>query len=454
MLTVFRRVLRSTYAVRLLSSSASAGWETPRDPAALLIFHRHGDRSPLRGHTPDEELARPAEPAARCNASTGTTEGEGATAASDGVATAAKTAEEFWRRQLVPGEDVERLDDLYPVRRSPGEAVPPDEESAPFGCLTSVGLQQLRDRGDRFRREYLGDGIIDSSRVRVFSTNYRRTQLSAQGFLDGFLGGKGGVSVVVRPRAEDFLNQWESRGHEMYERMMVLESGAAFRETEENVGGPLKRQLNALDPELFPLPQGGRFRWMMAADYFMSARARGLVVAPELDALGTSTIRHLVWRFGRFYRDEEMMRIMVGPLLSHMLECAADSEMTQSGSGYSAVPRSGSGVRSLSRVVSSSCHDVTVLALLYAMEAHLIENEDYWPPYGCTIAFAISSCREGPVGQEPPEAPDEKGGGTVLEISVDGEPLRSRLFRNHQGKPGAVPLEEFRSAVQNLLPSS
>lgn len=54
-------------------------------------------------------------------------------------------------------------------------------------------------------------------RVEVFSTNYRRTQLSAQGFLDGFLRGAAGVPVVVRPRAEDFLNQWESRGHEMYE---------------------------------------------------------------------------------------------------------------------------------------------------------------------------------------------------------------------------------------------
>lgn len=54
------------------------------------------------------------------------------------------------------------------------------------------------------------------------------------------------------------------------------------------------------------------FSWMMAADFFMSARARGLRVAPKLDALGTPTIRHLVWRFGRFYRDEEMMRTMVG----------------------------------------------------------------------------------------------------------------------------------------------
>jgi len=52
--------------------------------------------------------------------------------------------------------------------------------------------------------------------VEVFSTNYRRTMLSAQGFLDGFLAGRGGVPVVVPPRAENFLNQWESRGHEMY----------------------------------------------------------------------------------------------------------------------------------------------------------------------------------------------------------------------------------------------
>lgn len=51
---------------------------------------------------------------------------------------------------------------------------------------------------------------------------------------------------------------------------------------------------------------------MMAADYFMSARARGLSIPPELDSLGAATIRHLTWRFGRFYRDERMMRIMVG----------------------------------------------------------------------------------------------------------------------------------------------
>lgn len=53
-------------------------------------------------------------------------------------------------------------------------------------------------------------------------------------------------------------------------------------------------------------------RWMMAADYFMSARARGLRIPPGLDALGTATIRHLTWRFGRFYRDRTMIKTMAG----------------------------------------------------------------------------------------------------------------------------------------------
>lgn len=83
------------------------------------------------------------------------------------------------------------------------------------------------------------------------------------------------------------------------------------------------------------------------------------------------------------------------------------------------------------------------------------EDQDYWPPYGCTIAFAVSNFREGPVGRKPPERHEgkEDGGGIMLEISVDGEPLRSSLFRYHEGGPGAVSLSDFRAAVKNLLPS-
>lgn len=42
--------------------------------------------------------------------------------------------------------------------------------------------------------------------------------------------------------------------------MMTVEDETSFREREETVGGPLKSRLHALNPALFPLPAGGRFR--------------------------------------------------------------------------------------------------------------------------------------------------------------------------------------------------
>ncbi len=51
----------------------------------------------------------------------------------------------------------------------------------------------------------------------------------------------------------------------MHQRMTAIESGSDFMETEEGVGGPLKRKLHALDPALFPLPEEGRFRLVSEA---------------------------------------------------------------------------------------------------------------------------------------------------------------------------------------------
>lgn len=73
------------------------------------------------------------------------------------------------------------------------------------------------------------------------------------------------------------------------------------------------------------------------------------------------------------------------------------------------------------------------------------EDEDYWPPYGSTIAFTVSKSREA-------EAGDTER--LVMDISIDGEPLRSRLFRGKgdDDGAGAVSLSDFRTAVRNLLP--
>lgn len=112
---------------------------------SLLVFHRHGDRSPLKGHSPDDALA--ARSTAKSSSSNNNTSrnsgGNGdakATAASDKggkagageegldgtISNAATTGEEFWRQRLVSEEEIRRLDSMYPVLLVPGEAEPID----------------------------------------------------------------------------------------------------------------------------------------------------------------------------------------------------------------------------------------------------------------------------------------------------------------------------------------
>jgi hypothetical protein len=49
----------------------------------------------------------------------------------------------------------------------------------------------------------------------VYSTGYKRTQLSAQALLDGLRAGTGGTAVRVRSSSQEFLNNFETRNQEM-----------------------------------------------------------------------------------------------------------------------------------------------------------------------------------------------------------------------------------------------
>ncbi len=68
----------------------------------------------------------------------------------------------------------------------------------PFGYLTYRGMDQMRDVGQKFRRRYERFGFkidngqqhsfLDHWDVKAYSTNYLRTVMSVQCFLDGLLG--------------------------------------------------------------------------------------------------------------------------------------------------------------------------------------------------------------------------------------------------------------------------
>ena len=68
----------------------------------------------------------------------------------------------------------------------------------PFGYLTYRGMDQMRDVGQKFRRRYERFGFkidngqphsfLDHWDVKAYSTNYLRTVMSVQCFLDGLIG--------------------------------------------------------------------------------------------------------------------------------------------------------------------------------------------------------------------------------------------------------------------------
>ena len=140
----------------------------------VWIFFRHGDRSPSRPLVPEHHQQEEAE---------------------------------WWRHRL-PKPDV------WTTFHSFSQPFPPDihdisatshfldSKRAPFGFLTHTGIQQTRENGLRLFSRYNNHGyhkqtcqdykcaqdFLDVWNVQAYSTNYIRTVMSVQSFLDGLLG--------------------------------------------------------------------------------------------------------------------------------------------------------------------------------------------------------------------------------------------------------------------------
>jgi hypothetical protein len=164
------------------NSRAAAAPDYTRDDGlveGVWIFSRHGDRTPSRTLVPAHHRAK-----------------EGA----------------YWVSQL-PSPDsaaaYEAYAHLFPLQvpqNAAGEQLNGgrflDARRNPFGLLTQAGLVQCKDSGRAFFKRYNHHGrhlpgqsawehahdFLRAFDVRVYSTNYLRTVLTAQSFLDGLLG--------------------------------------------------------------------------------------------------------------------------------------------------------------------------------------------------------------------------------------------------------------------------
>ena len=132
-----------------------------------------------------------------------------------------------------------------------------DVSRNPFGFLTLSGLEQLRDTGHRFFNRYNHHGyhlpdqdnfsyegaqdFLDAWDVSVYSTNYLRTIMSVQSFLDGLLGTK----CYEHSQAD----QQRTMNHEVIQEERVPDHSWASKENRPALSPATSAALQTMDED-------------------------------------------------------------------------------------------------------------------------------------------------------------------------------------------------------------
>jgi hypothetical protein len=362
-----------------------------------------------------------------------------------------------------------------------------DTHRNPFGFLTRKGITQLRDNGNRFFYRYNTNLHIKHSmldpvstpgihhaqfvrrakptapfaegshewlprskeflltwNVKVYSTNYLRTVMSAQSFLDGLLGTSCFPQAAVSPipHGDDSLSAWQSRGisfppglspRKVKEERVPDHSWSRFEETMgtdgevvvpvtvrdqhcdtlnpfdrvprlvdslvgevmrspkfikyDGIAASLAARLSNILPGLirphrtdFSARSPSGINWVEAADHFTCRDAHQLPFAAFSDfehdsrveqtlaAMKYPTLRHLAWRFRQWYHNARLLATIAAPPLREVVQQMLDTVTRDLDlhlkleSGADDVPAAKDRRQPF---VLYSCHDVTILGLLY-----------------------------------------------------------------------------------------
>eukprot|EP00571_Detonula_confervacea_P000486 CAMPEP_0172314698 /NCGR_PEP_ID=MMETSP1058-20130122/23173_1 /TAXON_ID=83371 /ORGANISM="Detonula confervacea, Strain CCMP 353" /LENGTH=618 /DNA_ID=CAMNT_0013028635 /DNA_START=74 /DNA_END=1930 /DNA_ORIENTATION=+ len=455
----------------------------------VFLFHRHGDRAPNRYLGDPDYL---------------------------------QNESEHWYGRIPGGDAHDKLSRYFPpeIHKSQNGGNYLDVNREPFGFLTYRGMDQMREVGSKFRQRYEKFGFVSNENtaspsarvkhgngqysfldhwdVQAYSTNYLRTVMSVQCFLDGLIGKRpsdhdiitkksvtnnsqnqiyagGGlkryykdmgkherlahlhgsmwttaedmnrngdgsssaeddcqIKVQVRDKEIDTLNAFDRHPQMMNGLVKDVVATEQFQRIDGNAK-PLADELSTYLPGLRGAPQafGGTpsgVNWVHANDHFVCRRSHSIPLAADfsdhdeissenedaeaaLASMAIPVYSHLAWRFREWYRCPKLLSAVARPpfkeMMKNMVEAAND-------------------LRPNDRrpFVLYSCHDVTLLALLYAIGADfLVSGEDcggvdmqeegdgdqtysgmtagsvrkgtqqtgfrWWPAYSSTIAFEL-----------------------------------------------------------------
>uniref|UniRef100_A0A7S2H6D3 Uncharacterized protein n=1 Tax=Helicotheca tamesis TaxID=374047 RepID=A0A7S2H6D3_9STRA len=430
----------------------------------VWLFHRHGDRTTNRPLCADHMI---------------------------------ELESEFWRSKIPSEETYDHFNERFPpnLHESHARHGYLDAKREPYGRLTCKGIEQMRTTGRRFGLRYeqyghharrkkdqtvllrgknngrviAGDGdFLDYWDVQACSTNYLRTIASAQSFLDGVFGSTSvlrpgmtttpkqndllsyapvqQVPINVRDRSNDTLNAFDREPALMRNLVSDVMSSPNFCERDARAAPLAARLANFLpglnihkkkkeqQPKLFgEKPPPSNINWIHATDHFVCRASHGLPytaysafendesVESTMAAMASPTLAHLAWRFRQWYLNEELLSAVAAPPLREIEGQICSAPFL--------------GVEERRPFVVYSCHDVTLLSLLYGIGADFlikkkkrvngfdamngIEEEEWgswrwWPAYASTLAFELVRV-------------DERGTGLdshVIRIFLNGKPLK------------------------------
>jgi hypothetical protein len=294
--------------------------------------------------------------------------------------------------------------------------------------------------------------------LRVYSTNYVRTIMSVQSFLDGLLGmdiyknlqaassseedcehgmripNHGSLPpptddallrVQVRGRDQDTLNAFDRNPDLMADLVSEVISSPEFQKRDGDAAPLAARLANILPglarrkakPSVYNAAPSG-INWIEATDHFVCRTAHDVTfsrfsdfehddrVEQTLTALAHQTTAHLAWRFRQWYKSPRLLAAIAAPPLREIAQqLLATKSMAESDRRPFTI---------------YSCHDVTILALLYGIGADFLACDDnggwrFWPSYASTLVFELVRIHDD----------DSLDNSHVVRVLLNGKPILS-----------------------------
>ena len=404
--------LKGLRGIRSLSSESTHYKNKDRGTVeGVWVFHRHGDRTPARSLVAEHMQEKEAT---------------------------------FWETKVPPIDQIyfNAFSGAFPVtiHESNNHGQFLDTGRAPFGFLTWKGMDQMKAVGESFARRYkpTNEDWHNEWEFQCFSTNYLRTTMSLQCLLDGMIGlstgdrntyqsplslsqtsyenvpaqdimeraqTKKSISIQVRDRKVETLNAFDKYPKVMKSLVQDIVGASTFIDKDGKAGFLAARLANFLPGLVKTNSYGGPsgINWIHAADHFVCRSAHSTefsrfshfendpVVEQTLKAMWYPTITHLAWRFRQWYQHLPLLAAFAGPPLKEI-----EGEMKEAIN----LP---SGSKKPFRIYS--CHDVTILGLLYGIDVEFLATEEslkdigindgpkenwrFWPEYASNIIFEL-----------------------------------------------------------------